>query len=271
MSETAVSPARQAYLNRIRREKKQVHLVRLSLLVVLLILWEAAGRLGWVDIFIVSCPSRIMKTLQSLLSSGDLWRHMSCSCAETVVGFLLGTLCGTLIAIGLWWSRFAAKVFEPVLVVMNALPKTALGPIFIVWIGAGTESIIAMSLAISVFVTIMNMYVGFCGVDQEKHRLMQTLGATRGQILRLLVLPANLSTLFNTLRVNVGLSWVGVIMGEFLVSKAGLGYLIVYGSQVFNMDLVMASVLLLAVAAVVMYHLVLLMERGLRVKMGVTE
>lgn len=271
MSETAVSPARQAYLKRIRREKKQVHLVRLSLLIFLLILWETAGRLGWIDIFIVSCPSRIMKTLQSLFSSGDLWRHLSCSCAETVVGFLLGTLCGTLIAIGLWWSRFAAKVFEPVLVVMNALPKTALGPIFIVWIGAGTESIIAMSLAISVFVTIMNMYVGFCGVDHEKHRLMQTLGATRGQILRLLVLPANLSTLFNTLRVNVGLSWVGVIMGEFLVSKAGLGYLIVYGSQVFNMDLVMASVLLLAVAAVVMYHLVLLMERGLRVKMGVTE
>ena len=271
MSEPSVSSARQAYLTGIRREKKRIHLVRFSLLLALLILWEAAGRLGWIDVFVFSSPVRIAKTLQTLCMSGELWRHLGSSCAETVVGFLLGTLLGTLIAIGLWWSRFAAKVFEPFLVVMNALPKTALGPIFIVWIGAGTESIIAMSLAISLFVTIMNMYVGFSGVDQEKHRLMQSLGATRGQILRILVLPANLNTLFNTLRVNVGLSWVGVIMGEFLVSKAGLGYLIVYGSQVFNMDLVMASVLLLAVAAVVMYHLVLLIEQGLRARMGVTE
>lgn len=271
MPESTVSPARQAYLSRIRREKKRIHMLRLSILLFLLILWEAAGRLGWIDVFIISSPSRILKTLQSLIASGDLWRHLGSSCAETVVGFVLGTIMGTLIAVGLWWSRLAASVFEPFLVVMNALPKTALGPVFIVWIGAGTESIIAMSLAISVFVTIMNMYVGFCGVDPEKHRLMQTLGATKGQILRLLVLPANLNTLFNTLRVNVGLSWVGVIMGEFLVSKAGLGYLIVYGSQVFNMDLVMASVLLLAAAAVVMYHMVLLIEQGLRAKMGVTE
>lgn len=271
MSEPAVSQARRAYLIGVRREKRRIHIIRWSLLLCFLLLWEIAGRLGWIDVFVVSCPSRIIHTLQTLFTGGDLWKHLSASCAETVVGFLLGTLLGTLIAMGLWWSRFIAKVFEPFLVVMNALPKTALGPVFIVWIGAGTESIIAMTLAISVFVTILNMYVGFCGVDPEKHRLMLTLGATKGQILRLLVLPANLDTLFNTLRVNVGLSWVGVIMGEFLVSKAGLGYLIVYGSQVFNMDLVMASVLLLAAAAVVMYHLVLLLERGLRAKMGVTE
>ena len=157
------------------------------------------------------------------------------------------------------------------LVVLNALPKTALGPIFIVWIGAGTESIVAMTLAISVFVTILNMNEAFCNTDPEKLRLMQSFGATKLQTLRILVLPSNYSALFNTLRVNVGLSWVGVIMGEFLVSKAGLGYLIVYGSQVFNMDLVMAAVLMLAAAAVVMYEGVLLLEHWLKKKMGVTE
>ncbi len=271
MSEQSISPARANYLRRQRREKALVQSIRVLLLAVLLILWEIAGRLGWIDVFIVSCPSRILKTLASLWQSGDLWRHLGASCGETVVGFLLGTLLGAIIAVGLWWSSFAAKVLEPYLVVLNALPKTALGPVFIVWIGAGTESIIAMTLAISIFVTILNMYVGFCSVDPEKLRLMQTFGATKSQTLKLLVLPANYATLFNTLRVNVGLSWVGVIMGEFLVSKAGLGYLIVYGSQVFNMDLVMASVLLLAAAAVVMYRLVLLLERGLKVKMGVTE
>ena len=271
MSDPGISPAREKYLIRQKREKMLVQTIRIFLLVALLALWEIAGRLGWIDVFIVSCPSRILKTLASLWNSGDLWRHLGTSCGETVVGFLLGTLLGAIIAVALWWSSFAAKVLEPYLVVLNALPKTALGPVFIVWIGAGTESIIAMTLAISIFVTILNMYVGFCSVDPEKLRLMQTLGATKSQTLRMLVLPANYATLFNTLRVNVGLSWVGVIMGEFLVSKAGLGYLIVYGSQVFNMDLVMASVLLLAAAAVVMYRLVLLLERGLRVKMGVTE
>ena len=271
MSDPGISPAREKYLIRQKREKTLVQTIRIFLLVALLALWEIAGRLGWIDVFIVSCPSRILKTLASLWNSGDLWRHLGTSCGETVVGFLLGTLLGAIIAVALWWSSFAAKVLEPYLVVLNALPKTALGPVFIVWIGAGTESIIAMTLAISIFVTILNMYVGFCSVDPEKLRLMQTLGATKSQTLRMLVLPANYATLFNTLRVNVGLSWVGVIMGEFLVSKEGLGYLIVYGSQVFNMDLVMASVLLLAAAAVVMYRLVLLLERGLRVKMGVTE
>jgi len=168
---------------------------------------------------------------------------------------------GTAAAVGLWWSSFASAVLNPYLVVLNALPKTALGPIFIVWMGAGAGSIIAMTLAISVIVTILSMYAGFLATDPGKIRLMQTLGARRSQILRYLVFPANLTTLIATLKVNVGLSWVGVIMGEFLVSRAGLGYLIVYGSQVFNMDLVMTSVLILAVAAVAMYRLVLLVEK----------
>ena len=261
MSDQTLSPARRAYLKRRKQENTTVHLLRILLLAALLGLWELGGRLGWMDVFIVSSPARVVQTLAGLWQSGDLLRHLGVSCYETVIGFALGTLTGALIAVGLWWSHLASRILEPYLVVLNALPKTALGPIFIVWIGAGTESIIAMTIAISVFVTILNMYAGFCSVDPEKLRLMQTLGATKGQTLRKLVLPANSNTLFNTLRVNVGLSWVGVIMGEFLVSKAGLGYLIVYGSQVFNMDLVMASVLLLACAAIVMYQLVQAAER----------
>lgn len=261
MSEQGLSPARKTYLQQRKREQITVHILRIALLLLLLGLWEIAGRKGWIDVFIVSSPSRVIRTLTTLWSSGDLIRHLGVSCFETLIGFTLGTLSGILIAVGLWWSRLTSRILDPYLVVLNALPKTALGPIFIVWIGAGTGSIIAMTIAISVFVTILNMYAGFCGVDPEKLRLMQTLGATKGQTLRKLVLPANTDTLFNTLRVNVGLSWVGVIMGEFLVSKAGLGYLIVYGSQVFNMDLVMASVLLLACAAILMYQLVQTAER----------
>lgn len=271
MSERSPSPQRAAYLRAQRRRRRLVLALQILLLVAFLGWWELSARLGWVDAFIVSSPSRVVHTLVGLQTSGELWLHIGTSCLEVVVGFVLGTLLGTLIAIGLWRSELLSRVLDPYLVVLNALPKTALGPVFIVWIGAGTESIIAMTIAISIFVTILNMHVGFLSTDREKIRLMQTLGATRHQILWRLVIPANYATLFNTLRVNVGLSWVGVIMGEFLVSKAGLGYLIVYGSQVFNMDLVMATVLVLAVAAVVMYQLVLWLEKFFKNRLGVTQ
>lgn len=267
----SLSTERADYLRAGRRRKKLILSAQLLLLVFFFAQWELTARLGWTDAFIVSCPSRVWATLSALWRSGDLWRHVGVSCLETAVGFGLGTVLGTLVAVGLWWSPAAAKIFDPYLVVLNALPKTALGPIFIVWMGAGTASIITMTLAISIVVTILNMHVGFVGTDGEKIRLMRSMGARKGQILRMLVFPANYATLFNTLRVNVGLSWVGVIMGEFLVSKAGLGYLIVYGSQVFNMDLVMATVLLLAAAAVLMYQGVVGVEKILKNRLGVVE
>ena len=266
---TDLSPSRKQYLRSLRRRTIFIQATRVLLLVGLLALWELAARWNWVDPFIVSCPSRVMDTVLNLARSGTVWVHLSTSVWETVVGFVLGTVFGTLVAVCLWWSQTLSRILEPYLVVLNALPKTALGPIFIVWMGAGTGSIIAMTLAISLVVTILNMYVGFVSTDPEKIRLMRTFGASRLQMLRLLIFPANYDTLFNTLRVNVGLSWVGVIMGEFLVSKAGLGYLIVYGSQVFNMDLVMASVLLLAVTTVVMYQGILWLERCLKKSLGV--
>lgn len=269
MSEPTPSPQRRAYLRRRRQEKTAVALLQILLLVVFFLGWEVSARMGWVDAFIVSSPSRAAATTANLYRSGELWLHVGVSCAETLAGFFLGTLCGTLVAVLLWWSSFVSRVLDPYLVVLNALPKTALGPIFIVWIGAGAASIIAMTLAISLIVTILNMHVGFLSTDPQKLRLMRSLGASRGQILRKLVLPANLPTLFNTLKVNVGLSWVGVIMGEFLVSRAGLGYLIVYGSQVFNMDLVMSTVFILALAAVIMYQAVLWLEKIFEKRLGV--
>ena len=269
MPETAPSPRRAAYLRARKRRRLTVRAVQLALVAAFLALWELAAALEWIDPFIFSCPSRVAATLASLYRSGDLWLHLGTSCGETVAGFVLGTALGTLIAAALWWSSFASDVLAPYLVVLNALPKTALGPIFIVWMGAGIGSIIAMTLAISIIVTILSMHTGFLAVDPQKIRLMRTLGASKGQIFRVLIFPANLDTLVSTLKVNVGLSWVGVIMGEFLVSRAGLGYLIVYGSQVFNMDLVMSTVLLLAMAAVIMYLAVLWLEKLLEKHLGV--
>lgn len=258
------SPRRQEWLRQRQRSRRRVRLWQAGLLAALLGLWQLTTAVGLSDGFLISSPSRMWGTLVGLCRGGELLRHIGVSCLETVVGFLAGTLLGTAIAICMWWREGVARVLSPYLVVLNALPKTALGPIFIVWMGAGMGSIIVMTLAISLIVTILSMYQGFLGTDGEKLRLMRSLGATRGQILWMLVFPASFPTLFNTLKVNVGLSWVGVIMGEFLVSRAGLGYLIVYGSQVFNMDLVMASVVILAAAAVVMYRLVLGAEKLLQ-------
>ena len=270
MVESSLSPQRAAYLQDRRRRKTAVILLRIALLVLLFAGWELAARLGAIDAFIFSSPSRMWDTLKSLAASGDLVLHVGTSVWETVVGFLLGTLLGTVIAVLLWWSPFLSRVLDPYLVVLGALPKTALGPVFIVWIGAGPSSIIAMTLAISLIVTILDMHNGFLATDPEKIRLLRTLGASRRQILTKLVLPANFTTMINALKVNVGLSWVGVIMGEFLVSKAGLGYLIVYGSQVFQMDLVMTTVLILAAAAALMYQCILWLEKALKKYMGVT-
>lgn len=265
-----VSRERENYLQKRKRLRRAVLITQIALLVGLIALWELAARWGTIDSFITSSPSRMIKTFKNLYASGDLFRHLYVSCVETVVGFTLGTLLGTLIAVLLWWFPTLSRVLDPYLVILNSLPKTALGPIFIVWIGAGPASIIAMTLAISLIVTILEVHNGFLSVDCGKMNLMKTLGAGKAQTLLKLVIPANLSTFINALKVNVGLSWVGVIMGEFLVSKEGLGYLIVYGSQVFKMDLVMATVVLLLIAAAAMYQGVLLLERALKKQMGVS-
>jgi NitT/TauT family transport system permease protein len=202
-----------------------------------------------------------VKTLTNLYNEGELFHHIGITCLETIVGFVLGTIIGTIIAVILWGSEFLSKVLEPYLVILNSLPKIALGPIFIIWIGAGSGAIIVMALAISLIVTILEVLNGFLAVDQEKIKLVKTFGATKFQTLTKVVLPSNIPTIINALKINVGLSWVGVIVGEFLVSKAGLGYLIVYGGQVFQLDLVMTSVLILAAAAAIMYQGVVSLEK----------
>ena len=163
----------------------------------------------------------------------------------------------------LWGSKSLARILDPYLVVLNALPKIALGPILIVWFGAGVKSIIIMGLLISLVVTVMTVLAGFDEITGEKQLLMRTLGATKLQILTMVVLPASVPTIMSALKISVGMSWVGVIVGEYLVSRAGLGYLIVYGSQVFKLDLVMASIVILCVLAAAMYYAVAFFEKRL--------
>lgn len=260
-SDMTVSAEHIRYIRKLKRRKTIIRLTQILLLVVLFALWEILVRVGIIDSFITSQPSRIINTIQNLYAEGVLFLHIGITCLETIIGFLLGTMLGVLIAIALWWSQFLSQVSEPYLVVLNSLPKIALGPVFIVWIGAGPVAIIVMTLAISLIVTILEVLNGFVNTDQDKIKLVESFGGTKYQVLTKVLLPASFPNIINALKVNVGLSWVGVIVGEFLVSRAGLGYLIVYGGQVFKLDLVMTSVVILGIAATIMYQGVIYFEQ----------
>lgn len=255
-----ISEERKKYLKSIKRKKYLILLTQILILTTFLGIWEWMANKNIIDSFITSQPSRIFDTFMNL-SSNDLLKHIGVTVYETIVGFLLGTILGIIIAIILWWSDFLSKVAEPYLVVLNSLPKVALGPIIIIWVGAGTPAIIVMAIAISLIVTILENLNGFKKTDKEVIKMAKTFQASKWQILTKIVIPANLSTFINSLKVNIGLSLVGVISGEFLVSKAGLGYLIVYGGQVFKLDLVMTSVIILGIVAGLMYTAVLLLEK----------
>ena len=260
MLEKNISTERKKYLRNKLQNKIAVLAVQIFIVIGLIAVWEVLANLKIIDSFITSQPSRIWNTLMNL-SSNDLLKHLGITCFETIVGFISGAALGIIISIILWWSEFLSKVFEPFLVVLNSLPKIALGPIIIVWVGAGMPAIIVMALAISLIVTIMEILNGFVNTDKDKIKMAKTFHCSKFQILTKIVIPSNIATFTNSLKINIGLSLVGVITGEFLVSKAGLGYLIVYGGQVFQLDLVMTSVIILVIVASILYEGVVLLEK----------
>ncbi len=253
------------YIKKVKRRKDEILFTRILILVVFFVLWEVLGRLKVIDPFLTSTPSRMVQSAINIYNEGTLVRHILVTCYETIVGFTLGTLLGTVIAVILWWSDFLCKVLDPYLVVLNALPKVALGPIIIFWVGNGMEAIIVMALLISIIVTIISVLAGFKEVDEDKIKLLKTFGASKFQTLKHLIIPSTVPTLISALKINVGLSWVGVIMGEFLVAKEGLGFLIVYGGQVAQLDMVMMSIIVLSVIAYAMYEIVHYFEKKYKV------
>lgn len=251
------------FLQKIRRTHLLVFLTQLLIIVLFLGIWQLLANLEIINTFISSSPKAILDTIIGLYLDNNLWNHIWITIYETVVSFLLGTLIGTIIASVLWWFPFLAKVLDPYLTILNSLPKVALGPVIIIWAGAGMNSIVLMALLISVIITIINVYQGFVETDLNKIKLMKAFRATKWQIYSKLILPSTKPTIINALKINVSMSLIGVIMGEFLVSKEGIGYLIMYGSQVFNLDLVMAGVIILCIVATIMYYCVSWIEKRL--------
>jgi NitT/TauT family transport system permease protein len=252
-----MTPQYRVYL---KKQKRKIFVIRLSQILVLLLflaIWELAASLNWVNAMLTSRPSSIVTSFVQQLTEGNILYHTYVSAKETVVGIVISMVVGTLVAILFWWSSYVSKVLDPYMVVLNALPKVALGPIFYIWLG-DRLSVYGMAIAISIIVTIIMIDTGFKEISKTKLKLMESFGATRWQMLKMVLLPASIPNFVATLKVNVGLTLVGVIMGEFLSSKAGLGFLIIYGGQVFQMSLVMTSIALLAILSILLYGVVTL-------------
>ncbi len=249
------------YLKKYKTKKILILLTQISILALFLILWELLTKYEIISSFFFSSPSKIVDTIVELFRSGELIYHSRITLSETLLGFAIATGIGFLVAFILWYSDFLRRVAEPYLVVLNSLPKIALGPIIIVWFGAGSKAIIFMCILIVIIVTIMNILNSFTSCDKQLIALAKSMGANKFQIFFKLILPNSLKDIVATLKINVGLSWIGAIMGEYLVSKAGLGYLLIYGGQVFNLNLVMTATVILCILASAMYFAVALFEK----------
>ena len=248
----------------IRKERLKtffVHFTQIIILIAIVGLWELSAQKAWIDPFISSSPSRVIKQIAELYKTGNLFVHIFTTLSETILAFVYSTLIGLAVAICFYLITPIRRVFEPYLVILNSLPKIALGPLIIIWVGIGTKAIVTMGILICVVITTINLLNGYLSVSSEKVMLLKSMGANKFQIMTKLVFPATLPNLIATLKINLGMAWVGVIMGEYLSSKAGLGYLLVYGGQVFKLDLVMASIVILCILSGVMYGIISIFER----------
>ena len=255
------SKARKQYLKNLKKDSFIIVFSRILLFFLFLGIWQLFSDTGVIDPFFFSSPSRIAITLADLISKNNFWIHVWTSLYETILGFILATFIGFIIAVLLWWNERLRKILEPYLIILNSLPKIALGPMIIFWVGSGTGATIVMCILICVVITTISMLNAFISCDSDKILLMKSMHANKFQIFFKLILPNSLPEFTSVLKINVGMSWVGTIMGEYLSSKAGLGYLINYGSQILKLDIVMTSITVLCILAGGMYALVSLLEK----------
>lgn len=248
--------SRRDYLKKIRKNNLIVGLFRFLIIFLFIVGWEILARCHVINTFTFSSPSLVIETFVSLIKQGNLLSHISVTLYEIFISFSIAIIIGIGAATLLWSNSLLAKIIDPYLTILNSLPKVALGPLIIIWVGASTNSIIFMSLLISSFITIINIYNGFSSTDKSYIVLMKSFGASKWQIFKKVVFPSNFANIISALKVNISMNLIGVIMGELLVSKVGIGYLIMYGSQVFNIDLVITGVLVLGIISYLMYLII---------------
>lgn len=264
MIETHPSLAQQEFIQKEKLHRRNVRIFRLMLLVLFLSLWELCARLGFINDFIFSSPTRVIICFLDMVKDNSIFVHTGVTVMETLISFALVVVFGLLISILLWSSRSISEVLEPYLVMLNSLPKSALAPILIVWLGNNIKTIIVASISVAVFGCIMTLHTGFCQTDPDKIKLIYSLGGTKKDVLLKVLLPGSIPLIISNMKVNIGLCLVGVIIGEFLAANKGLGYLIIYGSQVFKMDLVVMSIVILCIVSAFLYQGITLLEKKIK-------
>lgn len=256
-----LSSAQKEYLLHLKREKYLIHVSRILLFLGFLLLWEISARKGWIDSFIFSSPSEIWNTFFHMMKNQSLLTHIGITLMETLISFAFTVFLGIGTAVLLWACPKLSQVLEPYLVVLNSLPKSALAPLLIVWLGANIRTIIVAGISVAIFGSIVNLYTGFREVDPEKQKLIRTLGGTKKDELTKIVLPSSVPLILSVMKVNIGLCLVGVIIGEFIGARQGLGYLIIYGSQTFKLTWVLMSIVILCIIAMGLYAVLNFIEK----------
>jgi NitT/TauT family transport system permease protein len=237
---------------------------QIGILIGIVGLWEVAARTGWIDAFFWSQPSAIYKTLIIFFTQGDAWVDISFTFRSTIFGFLIGTAAGSLFGLSFWWSRNYAAIVQPYIICFESIPKLALAPLIILVFGLGLVSKVAIATALTFVISTLTTYAGVKALDPDGEKLFYSLGASRWQVFRKLVVPSCLPWIISVLRVNIGLALTGAIVGEFIASQHGLGRAILYAGQTYDIALVWVAVLVLSTLAVIMYAAVTWLESVLR-------
>ncbi len=258
---SAVTTGQKKYLRHQKLQKLYIFWSRILIFIAFLMLWQISADFGWIDSFYFSSPTAISQLFWNDIADRSLLIHIGITLLESGISFVLIIVCSVLIATFFWFYPSLGKMFEPFLIVLNSLPKSALAPLIIVWLGTGPRTIILCGISVGIFGCILNLYQSFEQTDPERLKLIETLGGTKLQAFTKVVFPGNIPTFISLSKVNIGLALVGVIIGEFLAGRKGLGYLIIYGSQVFKLDLVLMSIVILCVIAMVIYGLLNLLEK----------
>ena len=256
-----LSQGQKAYLQQHRKHLRIVRISRILILLSFLFVWEFTANVGIIDSFIFSSPSKIALCFWGMVLDHSIFLHTGITLYETILSFLLVTAIGILVAVALWFSPKLSEILDPYLVVLNSLPKSALAPLLIVWLGATKTTIIVAGMSVAIFGSILSLYTSFTTVDPGKIKLIYTLQGTRMQALLKVVIPSSIPAIISNMKVNIGLCLVGVIIGEFLAARNGLGYLIIYSSQVFKMDWLLMSIVLLCIMAMFLYTLISLLGK----------
>ncbi len=241
------------FMRNHKKHHRQIAFSRIFIFVLFIAVWELCSYMGVIDSFFFSSPRRVIKQLIKLFADNSIFIHVGITLFETVLSFILVFIISLLTSTALWYSPKLSEILEPYLVILNSLPKSALAPLFIVWLGTGTRTIIVAGISVALFGSVISFYTGFRQCDADKITLIYTLGGDKHDAFHKVVLPGSIPILISTTKVNIGLALVGVIIGEFLAARRGLGYLIIYGSQVFQLDLVITAIILLCIIAMGFY------------------